>query len=470
MSASAVHQTLHRALDLHNQGKLLEARKAYKVILDQYPDHADALHFLGVIAIQNGDLERAERLIGKSIRAAPDNAVAHSNLGHAVLQRRRYAAAVEHFDRAIALDPLNPVSHYNRANALIGLDRLDEGLAGFDEAITLNPDYASARFNKSLPLLKLGRMSEGWRLYEVRKTKPDPVVTRHFPQPLWLGDRDLRDQTLFIHWEQGLGDTLQFIRYARLARTRGARVIASVQAPLLRLIKQLEPEIEIIGANAWPAVFNLHCSMMSLPLAFGTTLETIPAESPYLRADTAGARAWSSRLQDAAGLRVGLVWAGASTPVSGAPGVPDERRSIALKHLAPLLATPGVSFVSLQKGSAANQLFDLAPRARPLDLMDEVNDFADTAALVANLDLVISVDTSVVHLAGAMAKPVWILSRLDGCWRWLTGREDSPWYPTARLFQQREPGEWGPVIAEVAARLAEVVAGRMAPVWPLSRT
>jgi hypothetical protein len=207
---------------------------------------------------------------------------------------------------------------------------------------------------------------------------------------------------------------------------------------------------------------------MSLPLAFGTTLETIPAQTPPLRADPAASAAWSARLAGLAGLKVGLVWAGGPGARPDEVDAVDRRRSIALGRLAPLLATPGVSFVSLQMGEPARQLSDLAPRSRPLDLMDAVEDFADTAALIANLDLVVTVDTAVAHLAGAMGRPVWILSRFDGCWRWLTERDDSPWHPTARLFRQAAPGAWDPVIALAAARLAEVAAGRLDPVWPLA--
>jgi hypothetical protein len=282
-----------------------------------------------------------------------------------------------------------------------------------------------------------------------------------------LGEEDLAGKRLFVHWEQGFGDTLQFCRYALAVRARGARVILSVQDPLVRLLRGLDPGIEVIGGAETPQSFDYHCPLMSLPLAVGTTLETIPARTPYLSAAPARTAAWSTRLTAVTGLKVGLVWAGDPRPHDPASSAIDRRRSIALERLAPLLAEPGVSFFSLQKGSPAGQLADIPAELRPLACMDEAGDFADTAALISNLDLVITVDTAVAHLAGALGKPVWILSRFAGCWRWLLERDDSPWYPTARLFRQAEPGDWGPVIAKVATRLAEVAACRLELVWPL---
>jgi tetratricopeptide (TPR) repeat protein len=466
-SAGALQQRFLQALDLHRSGDLPAAKKLYKDILKQNPNHFDALHMLGALEIQTDNLQRAAVLLGKAVRINPNDATAHSNRGAALLGLQRPGEALDSHDRAIALDPNHADAHYNRGNVLIALDRVDEGLASYDRAIALKPDYASAHYNKSLPLLRRGDFGEAWPLFEWRKGEGRPVAVRSFPQPQWSGRESLAAKSLFIHWEQGFGDTLQFVRYARLARARGARVILSAQDPLVWLLKQLEPEIEVIGGAEQPAVFNYHCPLMSLPLAFGTTLETVPDQSPPLRADATAVAAWSTRLSGLAGPKVGLAWAGGPGARANEANAVDRRRSIELARLAPLLATPGVSFVSLQKGGPAGQLHDLAPRLRPLDLMDEAHDFADTAALIANLDLVVTVDTSVAHLAGAMGKPVWILSRFDGCWRWLTGREDSPWYPTARLFRQAAPGDWETVIARVAARLAEVAAGRLDPVWPL---
>ena len=255
--------------------------------------------------------------------------------------------------------------------------------------------------------------------------------------------------------EEGLGDTLQFLRYLPLLARRGARVVAVVPPALTRLMRTVPGVAEVPDGDAPVPRFDFHCSFNGLPRAFETTLETIPCEVPYLAADPALVRQWRERLPAGDALRVGLCWAGQARPwLAGFVGL-DRRRSTDLATLAPLAAVPGVRFISLQKGPAASDAagFDL------LDIMDEVRDFADTAAIVANLDLVISVDTSVVHLAGAMGKPVFLLDRYDNCWRWLSGREDSPWYPSLRIFRQQHSGEWAPVIARVATALA-AAAGR----------
>jgi hypothetical protein len=251
-----------------------------------------------------------------------------------------------------------------------------------------------------------------------------------------------------------MGDTLQFCRYAPLLAARGATVLLRTPEPLQRLLRTLDGVSQVLSETEPPPPFDLHCPLMSLPLACGTLVETIPATVPYLRADPAAAARWRERLRPLPGLRVGLVWGGNPRPGDPGANAVDRRRSIGLARLAPLTGIPGVSFVSLQKGAAA-ALAAAPPAGMALhDWTDELTDFADTAALVAALDLVISVDTSVVHLAGALARPVWVLNRFALCWRWLRGRTDSPWYPTARLFRQPAPGDWDSVVAEVAMALA----------------
>jgi hypothetical protein len=258
--------------------------------------------------------------------------------------------------------------------------------------------------------------------------------------------------------EEGLGDTLQFLRYLPLLAERGARVAVAVPPELTRLIRTVPGVIDVPAGDAPVPKHDFHCSFNGLPRAFETTLETIPCAVPYLAADPALVTRWARRLPAIQALRVGLAWAGQARPwLPGFVGV-DQRRSTDLATLAPLAAVSGVRFVSLQKGGAAPEARTPADALDLLDVMAEVRDFADTAAIVANLDLVISVDTSVVHLAGAMGKPVFLLDRYDNCWRWLSGRDDSPWYPSLRIFRQSRPGEWAPVIARVAAALARQVA------------
>jgi hypothetical protein len=264
---------------------------------------------------------------------------------------------------------------------------------------------------------------------------------------------------LLLHAEQGLGDTLQFCRYAPLAAAR-ARVVLEVQAPLARLLSSLPGVSQVIARGEALPAFDAQAPLLSLPRAFGTTIETVPARVPYLAADPDQAAAWGRRLAALPGLKVGLCWAG--EPRAGFPELAaiDARRSISLAALAPLAKVAGVSFVSLQKGAPAAQAADPPPPMALFDYTAELADFADTAALVENLDLVISVDTSVAHLAGAMARPVWLLNRFDTCWRWLLDRQDSPWYPTLRLFRQTTPGDWTSVIADLRQALHILASAR----------
>ena len=261
----------------------------------------------------------------------------------------------------------------------------------------------------------------------------------------------MEDRTLLLHAEQGLGDTLQFCRYVPLIAA-GAKTVLEVQAPLVRLLSRLPGVASIVAQGACLPPFDAHCPLLSLPGALGTTLDTIPAATAYLAADPALAAEWSERLAGLAGLRVGIVWAGSARDDPELAAV-DARRSISLEALAPLAGAPGVSFISLQKGEPAAQASRPPLGMALADFTADLDDFEDTAALVANLDLVISVDTAVVHLAGALGKPVWLLNRFDTCWRWLLNRDDSPWYPTLRQFRQSSPGDWTSVIAAVRKAL-----------------
>jgi hypothetical protein len=271
-----------------------------------------------------------------------------------------------------------------------------------------------------------------------------------FAEPLWLGQAAPAGTRLLLHAEQGLGDTIQFCRYATLAASRGLRVTLQVPRPLVRLLRTLDGVDQVIAEDEALPAFDLHCPLLSLPLALGTTLATVPAAPAYLRADAALAEGWRDRLAAFPPIRVGLVWAGKPRhDVLSSLVAIERRRSLAAERLAPLLVVPGVRFFSLQSGGPA------APAAFSLtDFMPEMTDFADTAALIANLDLVISVDTAAAHLAAALGKPVWLLDRFDSCWRWLTGRRDSPWYPSLRLYHQPAAGDWDSVLAEVVADLA----------------
>ncbi|MFI4983096.1 MAG: hypothetical protein ACHQIO_22320 [Nevskiales bacterium] len=317
----------------------------------------------------------------------------------------------------------------------------------------ISPDYPNAHWHESMCRLLIGDFPAGWPKYEWRwRTEVGANEKRTFAQPLWLGEQNIAGNTVLVHAEQGLGDTIQFCRYATLLANCGAHVVLEVQLPLVRLIASLGVGTVVAFGDRLPP-FDLHCPLLSLPLAFQTTLETIPAPQSYLSADPIQAEAWRRRLAPLPGRRVGLVWAGLARRNQPDAMATDRRRSITLGHLAPLAALPGVSFISLQKGEPATQTRSPPAGMQVHDFTDELADFADTAALVVGLDLVISVDTAVAHLAGALGTEVWILNRFDTCWRWLLNRDDSPWYPSARLFRQPSFGDWDSVIDRIGNEL-----------------
>jgi tetratricopeptide (TPR) repeat protein len=453
----------NRGVVLGELQRLDDALASYDRAIALKPDFAEAYSNRGIIL--HDLLRHGEALFSceQAIAFNPNSAEAHYNRGLALSGLQRPLDALASYDQAIALKPDFAEAYSNRGSELLELRRPEEALIACGKAIALRPDMAQAQWNQSLCLLLMGRFAEGWRQYEWRKKLDRPIAARSFPAPLWLGEDDIAGKTLFIWWEQGLGDTLQFCRYAKLAEAKGAKVVLSVQQPLHGLLKGLSPAIEIIGQADAPRRYDYHCPLLSLPLAFGTTLETIPAPVPYLAVDPEKSARWKRKLGEKKNVRVGLVWSGGFRPDQPKVWSLNERRNIPLAKLAQLMH-PDIEFYSLQKGEPAAQLAELGRghRDQPaiIDLTSELNDFADTAALVDNLDLVISVDTSTTHLAGAMGKPVWILNRFAACWRWLLERTDSPWYPTARLYRQPQAGDWDDVVRRVRADLRDWAAQR----------
>ncbi len=338
---------------------------------------------------------------------------------------------------------------------------MQQALSSYERALAVNPDAAETHWNESLCLLQMGQFEAGWRKYEWRwERNRIKAGRRTFAQPLWLGDFSIDGKTILLHAEQGLGDTLQFCRYAALVSKLGAKVVLEVPPELMRLMRTLDGVDQLIEAGQALPPFDCHCPLLSLPLAFSTGEHSIPSATPYLFADPDAARQWHERIDTPADtrLKVGLVWAGGNRPHVAELRKNDARRSIAFEQLAPLLDVPDVRFFSLQKGAAAQQLAASERCARVEDYTEDLDDFADTAALVANLDLVISVDTSTAHLAGALDKPVWILNRFDTCWRWMLERSDTPWYPSARLFRQPALGDWDSVMLHARDALAALSA------------
>jgi Flp pilus assembly protein TadD len=444
-------------------GRLAEAEVECRRLLILRPGDAVTLSNLANLLVELGRPAEAEAAYRQAIEARADFAEAHYNLGLLLQAQRRLVEAEAAYRRALDLRPDLVQAHNNRGATLRDLRRLDEAMAAFDAAVLLRPDYADAQFNQAMCRLTMGDYAQGWPQYEWRwRTRQADLVQRGFRQPPWLGREDPAGRTILLHAEQGLGDTLQFCRYVPRVAALGARVVLEVQPGLERLLGRLDGVSQVVTQGGPAPAFDCHTPLMSLPLALGTRLETVPARGAYLKAEPGAAAHWERRLSGSSALRVGLVWAGAPRRDNPIAAAVDRRRSLSLEFLAPLAGIEGLQLFSLQKGPAAADLRDAQARGwggpAIVDHTAELQDFADTAALVANLDLVIACDTSVAHLAGAMGKPVWILSRFDGCWRWLADRDDSPWYPTARLFRQEASGDWAGVVDRVRTALVECVA------------
>ncbi len=389
-----------------------------------------------------GDMRQAGEYFTRCIQIDPQCAPAYFQLGNVCHSLREEPRAAKLYQRATELDPQNFKAWNNLANTLRGLSQLDAALEAYDHALRLEPDSAVTRCNRALALLSAGRLDEGFREFEWRW---QALNLRNYPEPRWNGE--LADnKTVFVFAEQGLGDTIQFVRYLRLVRQRAGRVIFECQRELRSLVQGSGCAHVVVETGESLPEFDCYTSLLSLPALFGTTLGSIPDQIPYLTAPDAIALP-EKPLQR---LKVGLVWSG--NPAFG----DDALRSVPLAELQPVLNTPGISFLRLQRNVRPED--EEALKTAPLLKIDQVfSDLGHAAAAINQLDLVISVDTAVAHLAGALGKRVWLLLRYSPDWRWLLNRTDSPWYPTMRLFRQVQPGEWKSPVAEIAARL-----GRMA--------
>ena len=423
-----------------------EALKEYERALEMQPDFAFGFNNRGNALNAMGRHEEALASFERALLLKPDYTDAHNNRGNALLDLNRPDEALAHYESAIAHKPL-AFALVNRGSALRYLDRTEEALDSFNRAIALEPDMAEAHWNKSLLCLSIGDFEQGWAGYEWRWRGATDLTPREFTQPQWRGE-DLTGKTILLHAEQGFGDSIQFVRYAPMVAKKGARIVLELPDSLMPLIGKFDGLIGMYRrGDALPA-FDVHCPLLSLPLAFGTTIETIPASMPYLHAPAERIEKWRARFACTSKPRIGLVWSGKPTHKN------DHNRSIALSRLEPLLSLPGVQFVSLQREYRDTDLPVLG-RLPVLRIEDALTDFAETAAAITELDLVIAVDTAVAHLAGAMGKPLWLLLSHIQDWRWLSQRTDSPWYPSARLFRQPQIDEWEGVIARVGHELAE---------------
>ncbi len=370
-----------------------------------------------------------------AVHLTPGNADLLDHLGAALAETGPVDEAIDAFRRATAIRPDHAATWSNLGKALAATGRFSEAETAFGHARTLAPNDSQLTLNHAVARLKSGRLPEAWPLFRARHRLPGRPPPPPGPELTSLDG--IAGRTVLLLHDEGFGDTIQFIRYAPLLSGRGARVLASVPSPLARLLASN-------GIDLAPAPYDAWCRIADLPGVFGTTLDTIPAHLPYLRPDPALVALWAQRLP--AGRRIGLVWAGAARRHDPAAAATDRIRSIPRGSLTPLLATPGIAWISLQHGQAAPpDVFDPMPK---------VADFADTAAIIASLQTVVTVDTAVAHLAAAMAVPTILLDRYDNCWRWLSGREDSPWYPGAlRIIRQTKPGDWPDVLAQAASTM-----------------
>jgi tetratricopeptide (TPR) repeat protein len=430
-------------------GRPQEALACFDEVLARNPRHGEARLNRGSALAGLGRTAPALADFDTALALMPGHPAALYNRGNALAALGRYDEALAAFDRALAAAPGHGNAWNNRGRALQALDRHAEAVASFDKAIELQKDNADAHFNRALSLLTLGDLARGFEQYEWRWQRSGMRDTRRgYGKPLWLGEYPLARKTILLHAEQGLGDTIQFARYApRLARA-GATVVLEVQPELKNLLAGVEGVASCHARGDQLPAYDVHCPLGSLPLAFKTEPASIPADIPYLRADQGRLAQWRARIDDLPGKRITIAWAGNASHAN------DRNRSIDLKLLEPLLALEGTSFLSIQRELRGDDAETLARLSNVRHLGGEFADMADTAAIAALTDLTISVDTSVVHLAGALGRPVWVMLPFAPDWRWTLSGGNCPWYPQARLFRQPALGDWPGAIAALRAELA----------------
>ncbi len=477
---------LNSALQLHQSGQLVEAARRYREILAHEPNSVAAMFNLGSTLQSLGQLDEAIACFARVIALDAGNAEAHFKLGCILQRLRRWPAAAESYRAAIRLQPNDAIAYNNLGTVFKALFRLDEAVACFAKALEFQPDFAEvlnnlgnvfklqgrvdeamicyqravgvkpdnaqAHYNRSLVLLAEGEFAEGWREYAWRRACPD-FPQRQFDRPLWQGE-PLADRTLLVHAEQGLGDTLQFVRYLPIVAQSGGRVLAEVPRALVPLLAQSGFE-NLVPHGAPLPQYDVHAPLLDLPGILGTNQQNIPRKVPYLSPGPKLVDTWRGRLGELPGFKIGIAWQGSPTHAS------DRIRSIPLPFFE-ALAVAGVELVSLQKGPGTEQLPNVARSFRVRDFGDDVDQhagpFMDTAAIIRSLDLVVSADTAVAHLAGALGAPVWLALALSPDWRWMYERQDSPWYPTMRLFRQTRFNDWRGVFRRMADALGELLA------------
>jgi Flp pilus assembly protein TadD len=453
-------------VDFAQQNKWDEAASCFRQAIDLEPDRAEAHNNLGIALCNLRRFPEAERCFQEAARLKPDYAEAHNGWGVALSMLGKYAEGEAHYFRAVALKPDYVEAHYNLGNALLSVGKLDEAAASYTRTLQLRPDYAEVHTARAEIWLRQGDFERGWPEYEWRWWRghsPPRSRWRPFQQPLWDGSA-LSGRTILLHCEQGIGDTIQFVRFASLVKQRGAgRVLVECQEPLVSLLESLPVIDQVIARKPQDFTltslppFDTQAPLMSLPGIYHTTLAAIPADIPYLFANPNKVAQWRDELQSARGAKVGIAW-------QGNPRHPhDFHRSVRLDCFEPLGRIEGVHLVSLQKGPGIEQLTGVDDGFSVIAWGHRFISFEDTAAAIMALDLVITVDSAVAHCAGALGVPVWTLLPFVCDWRWLSDREDSPWYPSMRLFRQPKPCEWNAVFDRIHDSFAKWLSSRPTP-------
>ena len=438
------------ALLLQDRKRLDEALACYNKAISLNPDYAEAFCDRGVVLDEMKRFDEAVASYDRAVALMPTYAMAYNNRGGALKNLNRLEEAVASYDKALAIDPAYALAYSNQGVALKGLKRIEASLGNQEKSIILTPDYGDAYWNKGLVKLLCGDFPEGWELYEWRKKTKEPHGDRVFPKPVWSGQESLAGKTILAHWEQGLGDSIQFCRYLSPLRRRGADVLFAPQRQLRGLMGNLDVACEIVDEADPSLQFDFHIPLLSLPRAFGTNESDVPGRSPYMFAEEARIVRWRERI-GLRGWRIGVCWQGSTGPI-------DLGRSFSVSHFGALSHIPGVRFISLHKGDGEAQLRDL-PGGLTIETMGADFDagpdaFLDTAAVIMCCDLVITSDTAVAHLAGALGVETWLALRYVPDWRWMLDREDSPWYPTMRLFRQTSDGDWSGVFERMRVALS----------------
>ncbi len=454
-------QALHPCQDLADllarQQRADDADAAYAAARRLTPDDPRLLLAHGEYLAARWRPVEAEAVLRRGLRARPGDLPTMNQLGIVLAALGRMDEALSLFRDVVAINPANHAAWANLGCALANEGSFEDALAYYHRAIRLKPDDAQIRLNHSICLLKAGRMTQGWTEHEWRLSLPGHTdLPRRLLLPTLSPETDLSGSTVLVTQEEGFGDTLMYLRYVPLLADRGARVVLWVPEALRRLAQRVEPRATVLSGDVPNLEFTWHCPFISLPRAFAGIADGGGWPMPYLRTDPDRVAAMATLLPERDGPRVGLVWGGAPRPNDPVAHGIDRRRSIGLAALAPLAAVDGVTFVSVQKGPYADQLADAPPGLVLHDPMTHVRDMDDTASLLMSLDLVVTVDTSIVHLAGGLGRPTILLDRYDNCWRWLHGRTDSPWYPSVRIIRQSRPGDWSDVVERLVATLRAV--------------